>query len=235
MQGADENKTLKHWQTRPEKKWKDFRFNQPYEKGLRRLREEVLGKSNFDPAVLWQWGAMQAMAVLEILKTVEARFGREGQQAVFDALRRVGHDVGEQIVKGTSIPRDMTDTEWLSFFATVVNRIAYASLETPGIEGDGNANFHIDWCPHQDIYRAFDCRVQRYFVQGMIEAAMEFAESHGKAGVWDVAFRTTIPSGAKTCFFELLRDAGDGNQWARYTKLLEEKALELAKSKASLR
>ena len=60
---------MKHWEHRPEKSWKEFTINQPYAKGLARLREEVLAKTDFDPATLWQWGTMQAMAVIEILKT----------------------------------------------------------------------------------------------------------------------------------------------------------------------
>ena len=228
MHGDHSDKSKKHWETRPEPNWEKFKFNQPYAKGLARLRDEVLSDTNFDPATLWQWGTMQAMAVLEILKTMEGRFGREGQAAVFDALRRVGRDVGEQILAGTDLPEGMTETEWISFYATVVNRIAYASLETPEIQAEGRASFHIDWCPHQDAYRAFDCRIQRYLVQGMIEAALDHARAHGREGVWDVAFRATIPSGSQTCLFEILKDIGDGGQWAEYTRILEEKALEVA-------
>jgi len=66
---------MAHWEHRPEPRWKEFRFNQPYAKGLARLREEVLGKTDFDPATLWQWGTMQAMAVIEILKAAEAELG----------------------------------------------------------------------------------------------------------------------------------------------------------------
>jgi hypothetical protein len=33
---------MAHWENRPEPRWKDFRFNQPYAKGLKRLREDVL-------------------------------------------------------------------------------------------------------------------------------------------------------------------------------------------------
>ncbi|RPH82713.1 MAG: hypothetical protein EHM75_12840, partial [Desulfobacteraceae bacterium] len=58
---------MSHWEHRPEAAWKDFKFNQPYEKGLKRLKTEVLDKTDFDPAVLWQWGTMQAMAVIRIL------------------------------------------------------------------------------------------------------------------------------------------------------------------------
>ena len=153
MKSQHGDRSVKHWETRPEAAWKGFRFNPPYEQGLSRLQEEVLGKTNFDPSTLWQWGTMQAMAVIEILKTVEKKFGREGQQAVLESLYRVGYDVGRQATEGTSIPEDMTTAEWMSFYATVMNRLAYASLESPQVVNDKLINFHIDWCPHQDHYR----------------------------------------------------------------------------------
>ena len=34
---------MKHWEERPEEAWGEFRFNQPYAQGLKRLNEEVLG------------------------------------------------------------------------------------------------------------------------------------------------------------------------------------------------
>src|SRR5512140_1824367 len=164
---------MPHWQDRPEPRWKDFRFNQPYAKGLKRLREEVLAKTDFDPATLWQWGTMQAMALVEVLKACEATFGARGQEVVFGALERIGLDVGRQILAGTTLPEGMTGEEFSSFYATVINRIAYASLEAPRLDGAGRASFDILWCPHQDHYGPFDCRVQRYFVQGMLDAARE--------------------------------------------------------------
>ena len=41
---------MAHWEHRPEANWKDFKFNQPYAVGLKRLKEEVLAKTDFDPA-----------------------------------------------------------------------------------------------------------------------------------------------------------------------------------------
>jgi hypothetical protein len=161
---------VKHWEHRPEARWKDFQFNQPYAKGLTKLRE-VLATTDFDPATLWQWGTMQAMALIEVLKSVEGEFGEEGQKLVFAALQKVGRDVGRQILDGTRIPEGMSEAEFVSFYATVLNRIAYASLEAPRIDASDKATFDILWCPHQDHYGPYDCRVQRYFVQGMIDAA----------------------------------------------------------------
>lgn len=220
---------MAHWQNRPEPAWQTFQFNQPYAKGLKRLREEVLAKTDFDPATLWQWGTMQAMAIIEVLKACEAAFGKAGQDVVYGALRKVGLDIGRQILEGTQKPASMTEAEFFSFYATVINRIVYASLEDPKIDSEKQVSFDILWCPHQDYYKAFDCRVQRYFVQGMLDAMREFGEDHG----FQVRFDTTIPAGAPTCHFTLWKDdsadpSEESTAWQRYTQFLDEKALRLA-------
>jgi hypothetical protein len=212
----------KHWEHRPEARWQEFRFNQPYAKGLARLRDEVLAKTDFDPATLWQWGTMQAMALVGVLEAAEARFGAEGQAMVGESVSKIGLDVGRQILAGVELPADMTQAEFFSFYATVINRIAYASLEEPRIDDDGKVTFDIIWCPHQDHYQAFDCRIQRYFVRGMIAAAQE----HGLAAGWQVRFDSTIPAGAKTCHFTLWKATDEERAaWDSYSQLLEAKAL----------
>lgn len=217
---------MAHWEHRPEPNWQKFRFNQPYAKGLKRLREDVLAKTDFDPATLWQWGTMQAMALIDLLKSCEAKFGAEGQKLVYDSLHRIGYDIGHQILDGAEWPEDLTDAEFVSFYATVINRIVYASLEAPRIDGPEQVSFDIVWCPHQDHYGAFDCRVQRYLVQGMIDAAQQFA---GKFG-FDVRFDTTIPSGSETCHFTLWKpDEEQKAAWSQMTKLIDEKALARAR------
>jgi hypothetical protein len=213
---------MAHWEHRDEPRWREFRFNQPYARGLARLKDEVLARTDFDPATLWQWGTMQAMALVSVLEAAEAQFGAEGQRMVGDAVARIGLDVGRQILAGTELPAGMTETEFFSFYATVLNRIAYASLERPRIDADGKASFDILWCPHQDHYEAFDCRIQRYFVRGMLQAAHEHALSAG----WQVRFDSTIPAGAKTCHFTMWRpDDADASAWHAHSELLEARAL----------
>lgn len=213
---------MAHWEHRDEPKWAQFKFNQPYAKGLARLKDEVLAKTDFDPATLWQWGTMQAMALVGLLEAAEARFGAEGQAMVSDAIGATGLDVGRQILKGVEIPADMNEAEFFSFYATVINRIAYASLEDPKIDDEGKVSFHIIWCPHQDHYKAFDCRIQRYFVRGMIQAAQEHSLGRG----WQVKFDSTIPAGATTCHFTLWNATdAESAAWNQYTNLLEAKAL----------
>ncbi|MBI5586291.1 MAG: hypothetical protein HY892_20970 [Deltaproteobacteria bacterium] len=213
---------MSHWKHRPEAAWKDFHFNQPYEKGLTRLREEVLAKTDFDPAVLWQWGTMQGMAVIRILKDCEKRWGKEGQQVVAEALKQTGLDIGRQVLKNVTRPETMSEAEFISFFATVVNRIVYASLEAPQIDSPDQVSFDILWCPHQENYRAFDCRVQRYLVQGMLEALEETGMTEG----FQLRFDCTIPAGAQTCHFTIWQGSEEEKKaWDEYTRQLEEKAL----------
>ena len=182
----------------------------------------MLAKTDFDPATLFQWGTMQAMALVSVLEAAEARFGTEGQQMVADAVAAVGLDVGQQILAGVELPEGMSEAQFFSFYATVINTIAYASLEDPKIDNDGKVSFDILWCPHQDHYKAFDCRIQRYFVRGMIQAAQEHALGKG----WQVKFDSTIPAGAKTCHFTLWNATeAEAAEWNRYTALLETKAL----------
>jgi hypothetical protein len=219
---------MAHWEHRPEAAWQKFQFNQPYQRGLKRLKEDVLAKTDFDPATLWQWGTMQAMAVSEILKDCEKHFGAEGQAVVSRALHNVGLDIGRQVLNGTTKPDDMTEAEFVSFYATVINRIVYASLEAPQIDSEGQVSFDILWCPHQDHYQAFDCRVQRYFVQGMLDALTEFGAAQG----FQVRFDSTIPAGAPTCHFTIWRGSEEERQaWGGYTRALEQKALHILKPK----
>jgi hypothetical protein len=213
---------MAHWDHRDEPRWKQFKFNQPYAKGLARLRDEVLAKTDFDPATLWQWGTMQAMALVGVLEAAEQAFGADGQRVVGNAISAIGLDVGRQILAGVELPAQMTEAEFFSFYATIINRIAYASLEAPKIDSDGLVSFDILWCPHQDHYKAFDCRIQRYFVRGMIDAAREHTLGRG----WQVRFDSTIPAGAPTCHFTLWNASdAEAAEWDRYSGLLEAKAL----------
>lgn len=215
---------------RSEKSWGKFKFNQPYEKGLKKLKE-VLKNPDYDPATLWQWGTMQAMALVEVLKACERKFGGEGQKTVGEAIRSVGIDIGRQILEGIEKPDDIEEVELLSYYATVINRIVYASLEEPSIDNEAQASFHITWCPHQDYYKPFDCRIQRYLVQGMMDA---LKERTGRDD-WQVKFTSTIPSGGETCHFVIWRtdNPEEKQAWEKFTEQLEKRALEMSRSNLS--
>ncbi len=212
---------------RKEKSWQNFRFNQPYEKGLKKVKE-VLKNPDYDPATLWQWGTMQAMALVEVLKACERKFGRDGQKTVGEAIRRVGYDIGKQILNGIENLKEISEAEFISFFATVINRIVYVSLEEPKIDNEKQISFHITWCPHQDHYSAFDCRIQRYLVQGMMDA---MREKTGRDD-WQVKFTRTIPSGGKTCHFVIWQtdNPEEKQAWEKFTEQLERRALEISMS-----
>src|SRR5207253_10611345 len=107
--------------------------------------------------------------LIEVLKAVEERFGGDGHGAARDAVNRVGAHIAEQMIDGVEIPPDISRIEAARLFASWIDEVAYASIEKPRMY-EGSADFDIHYCPHEDVYGAFDCRVQRYLVEGMIDA-----------------------------------------------------------------
>jgi hypothetical protein len=207
---------------RNEKNWKRTRFGIAYERAVERLRNEVLSRPDFDPAVLFQWGEMMALGVLQLLKDVEKNFGEEGQKICGEAIRKVGRDAARHMLDGAEIPPDIPQVELLSFIATYGNTILWASVEDPWIVNENECGFDILWCPLQDSYLPFDCRVQRYFVEGVLQHCRE------ELGLdeFNIAFESIIPAGAPTCKFRMWRKKPDeGDTWFEYTRALEEKSL----------
>ena len=51
------------------------RLGTPYPAAVENLRKAIEGRPDFDPAVLFVWGTMQATAVLNILKAAEEALG----------------------------------------------------------------------------------------------------------------------------------------------------------------
>ena len=214
---------------RKEPNWKKTKLGEPFKKALDRFRQDVLGRDDFDPTALLQFGLFMSMAVINILKENEASFGVEGQKAVNRALIKTGYDVGKQIVDNLELPGDISPIELISFIATVINTQAWTSIEEPTIDSDKQCSFNILWCPLQDVYRAFDCRVQRYLVQGIIDA---FRDSNFKKVDYQVEFTQTIPAGAKNCRFVISeKKPGELDKWEAYSKLLEQKAMKRLKER----
>src|SRR2546422_291946 len=135
----------------------------------------------------------------------EPAMGRAPREAPAElAVRAGGRGVPPQ---GAPPPAEIA-----SLYASWINEVAYASIEAPRVHGEG-ADFDIHYCPHEDVYGAFDCRVQRYFVEGMIAAARR---SFGE-GIFDVSFASTIPSGSSTCHFDLFpKQTGANDAWNDY-------------------
>ena len=164
---------------------------------------------------------MQATGVLNILKAVEEEFGEKGQMVVRRAINKAGYEACQGFLEQSEFPENLSDIELTSFIVTGINTILYASLEKPWITNEGRCEFDILWCPHQDRYTAFDCRVQRYFVEGMIRACEDF---NGKK--FHPQVEKLIPRGADHCHFSVDRwpDDGGTHPWDRYSEELGRRA-----------
>lgn len=195
----------------------------PFADAVQGFRDKALANPQYDPASTFVWGQMMAVGLIEMLKSVEAAFGAEGHDVARNALKTVGDKIATEMLAGVSPPEEMSAAELASLFASWINEVAYASIEKPRVEGD-EASFDIHYCPHEDVYGAFDCRVQRYFVEGMIDAARRaFGER-----MFDVAFATTIPSGSSTCHFDMWpAQTKDGDAWNEYSDRLRGRALKI--------
>ena len=217
------NKGILKGASRKESMWEKTKLGVPFRKALKRFRIEVLERSDFDPTSLLQFGLFMAMVVLNILKEAETKLGTEGQKIVIDALTKTGYDMGNQILSNIEIPDDISDIELMSFLATIINTQAWTSIENPRIDNEQQCSFDIIWCPLQDVYKAFDCRVQRYLVQGIVNA---FRDSGILKNEYQIEFKNTIPAGAETCLFIISKKrSGENDFWEEYSKKLEKKAL----------
>ena len=72
---------------RAEEKYAGVKLDLPYTEAVDSLRGALQDRDDFDPAVLFVWGTMQATGVLNILKAVEEKFGEEGQIVVRQSVR----------------------------------------------------------------------------------------------------------------------------------------------------
>lgn len=195
----------------------------PFAEAVEGFRAKALANPQYDPASTFVWGQMMAVGLIEMLKDIEERFGGDGHDVARAALRRVGRKILEEMLDGVELPSDLTGPEAASLLASWINEVCYASIEKPNVTSDG-ADFDIHYCPHEDVYGAFDCRVQRYLVEGMLEAAHGIFGDRGL----DVAFATTIPSGSHTCHFDIFTKPEPGSEaWIEYSDRLRERALRI--------
>jgi hypothetical protein len=213
---------------RKEKEYGKVRLGTPYPEAVEHFRKAIEGRNDFDPSVLFVWGTMQATAVLNILKAAEETFGEAGQEMVRKAINKAGYEAMDGLLRDSSFPDDLDEAELVSYVVTGLNTVLYASLEKPWVTSKDRCEFHILWCPHQDRYTAFDCRVQRFFVEGIFQAM----EDHGK-GNFTAWVEELIPRGADCCHFVVQRreDDGDRNLWHIYSDELNKKAMEKLRGK----
>ena len=193
----------------------------PFADAVQGYREKALANPDYDPASTFVWGQMMAVGLIEALKAVEERFGAEGHDVFRAALSRIGDRMVSEMTEGVEPPADATPAELTSLMASWINEVCYASIEKPRV-GDGEADFDIHYCPHEDVYGAFDCRVQRYYVEGMIAAGRRRLGS----SMFDVSFSSTIPSGSSVCHFDMFPKAeGAPDAWDEYSDRLRDRAL----------
>ncbi len=206
---------------REEPAYSGVQLGLPFQEAVDNLRGAMAQRQDFDPAVLFVWGTMMATGVLNSLKAVEEAFGAEGQEVVRKALNQAGYEACEQMLDNSTFPEDVPEVELLSYIVTGINTVLYASLERPWITDADRAEFDILWCPHQDRYSAFDCRVQRYFVEGMIQVI----EERGLAKFVPVVDKL-IPHGGECCHFYMdRRSEPDGQHpWDAYSDYLGQRA-----------
>ena len=209
---------------RKEAIWNKTKLGEPFKKALERFRVDVIPRSDFDPTSLLQFGLFMSMAVINIFQEVEKKLGEEGQKAVIDGLIKTGYNMGTQILENIQIPPEISDIQLISFLATIANTQSWTSIEDPRIDNEEQCSFDIIWCPLQDVYKAFDCRVQRYLVQGLFNA---FRDSGVLQHDYQIEVKKTIPAGAETCFFQITKkNPNEKDKWEEYSKALEKKALE---------
>lgn len=213
---------------RPEQSYQQVKLGLPYPEAVNNFRQAAHGRQDFDPATLFVWGTIQATAVLNILKAAEQAFGQAGQDMVRKAINQAGYEAGQGMLKNSTFPEGLSDIELVSYVVTGVNTILYASLEKPWITSPDRCEFDILWCPHQDRYTAFDCRVQRYFVEGMIRAIEEWS-----GGRFVPKVEALIPHGADRCHFVVDRHPDDGtlHPWDAYSDELAKRALKMMMEK----
>jgi hypothetical protein len=213
---------------REEANYGEVRLGTPYPEAVQHFRKAIEGRNDFDPAVLFVWGTMQATGVLNILKAAEETFGEAGQEMVRKAINKAGYEAMDGLLRNSSFPEDLDEAELVSYVVTGLNTVLYASLEKPWVTSEDRCEFHILWCPHQDRYTAFDCRVQRFFVEGIFQAM----EDHGK-GNFTAWVEKLIPRGADCCHFIVQRreDDGDRNPWHIYSNELNKKAMKKLEEK----
>lgn len=195
----------------------------PFAEAVDGFRRKALANDEYDPASTFVWGQMMAVGLIEALKAVEERFGEEGHDVFRKALSHVGDRIVAEMTDGVEAPADAEPKEMTSLMASWINEVCYASIEKPHI-GDTGADFDIHYCPHEDVYGAFDCRVQRYYVEGMIAAGRR---AFG-AGMFDVRFTSTIPSGSHVCHFDMFpKSSGKADEWNDYSDRLRSRALNI--------
>ncbi len=209
-----------------DQKWTkgEVTFQRHFAWATEKMRKMAFSRKDYDSARLFKWGQMMSLAVIRLIKAAEKNFGSSGQKVMNQVLVELGREIGQEILRDFARPFATKDIEILSKFVSYINEEIWASPEVPLIINDQECLCDVLWCPHQDHYQAFDCRVQRYIVQGLLEA---FQDSTGITA--DAKFMQIIPKGAKTCQFHMrIISPQEEREWNKYSAQLAARALEKA-------
>jgi len=208
----------------------------------RNLLERVVKEGGHDPlsvaASVLRWGQMMAVVLLNTVKAVEREFGEKGQALCKNVFLEHGMKVGREISKyllpllPERIDRSNLIETWLKMISWV-NRNIWASPDEIKVVSEEEGYFDILWCPHQDIYTARDCRIQRWIVSGIMAGIGEslFEEFERRSSgdpseLFEINLQVTdlIPRGAKTCHFRVWkRKKGEENVWEKHSEYLEKR------------
>ena len=141
----------------------------PFAEAVEGYRAKALANPSSTRRSTFVWGQMMAVGMVEMLQVRSSEtFGADGHDGcAAGAGARRAADRRARWSPASRCPPDLTPAEVASLFASWVNEVCYASVESPDVDGD-RAGFDIHYCPHEDVYGAFDCRIQRYLVEGMI-------------------------------------------------------------------
>jgi hypothetical protein len=221
---------------------------------LRNRALEGVIEQGYDPvsvsAAVLKWGQTMAVVLLKVVKAVEREFGERGQEVCRNVFLEHGMEMGREIGEHLKplLPERMDRTNlietWLRIISWV-NRNIWASPDSFRTLNENEGYFDILWCPHQDIYTARDCRIQRWLVSGIMTGIgsslveeMERRYSGDLSEFFNVNLEVTdlIPRGAKTCHFRVWRRReGEEDTWQKHSQYLERRELEELKRGPSSR
>ena len=112
---------------REEEGYKKIKWGFPYGEAVDNFRRAIQGREDFDPAVMFVWGTMQATGVLNFLKLAEEQFGEEGQALVRKALNQAGYEAMAGLIDNSEFPDGLSDVEMMSFIGTGLNKATNAT------------------------------------------------------------------------------------------------------------
>lgn len=203
--------------------------------------EDIKDDAEFEPISVLKWGQIMATILLNTVKAVEKKFGRKGQRICKNVSFNYGVQLGQESSKFLKplLPEKIDESNqvetWLNILSWM-NRNIYASPDAVKLINKDEGYFDIIWCPHQDIYSARDCRIQRWVVSGFMTGVISslhdiLQERYSGADFsnflnMNVEVTELIPKGAKTCHFRVWkRKKGEDQVWEKYSKHLEDREM----------